>query len=127
MGYMHYLYAVEKTRIEEVSKMSEAQVKKAQDRDDGIREIIGGKRVHEFGEIRTSLYDAVHGFGVPLFLDQDAAEYFSDYNAIVTGQEGLTALIEGHRQIVLENLEKDLAGTLLSAHLAGIFSQLPLS
>ena len=110
MGYRHYLYLAEKAVTERVSKMT------AGPEDQGPYDLIGDRCVHEFGEIRRTIHDAIHGHSIPLFLDQNLADRFSDYDAVVTGREGLEAAVDAMRRIILENVEADLARSPAELH-----------
>lgn len=106
MGYRNYLYLATKADVERVSKLTVGE----HDREQGIRELIGDRCVHEFGKyLDRRIHDAFHGHSIPLFMDQKLEERFSDYDAVVTGPEGLRAAVDGMRQIILENVERDIA------------------
>ena len=64
------------------------------------------------------IHNGFHEHSLPLFLDHMVAGHFSDYKPVVTGPDGLRAAIDAIRQIILENVQKDLAMTPEELHAA---------
>lgn len=116
MGYRHYFYLADKKDIEAVSKMTMADIKtqttSEDENDDDWKspvDLVKGVKVFEFGKLYwCDTEEKVKRHSVPLFLDEDSAEYYSDYGAVVVGKEGVLAAIHAYQEQIMEYVNNEL-------------------
>jgi len=75
-------------------------------------ELVGDVLAFEFGSgMDQGLYDAVTKDAMPLFVREETADFYEDYDCRVVGPEGLDACIEWYRVRVLDNIRKQIKMT----------------
>lgn len=106
MGYRHYMYAIDKSVVEQIKDMTREELIKRfmpqNEQDYFYHGNLPTEEIYELGKY-IEFADQIQATGKPLFTHNDTREETEDYDFYVIGKEGWLKLIEIYRGFVVKN------------------------
>lgn len=122
MGYRHHMYAVERSRVFEITKLSPDELKQyaanngIHNEDDDnefspyeFLDCLCGDEFHDFGKYYENS-ENIYKKGVPLFMNKETQELFEEHKPYVVERVAVLCAIEDYRQKIV-NWYKELLMT----------------